>query len=65
MADWLTVAEAATYIRSKDKTGQAIRAAIRAGDLPSYRYGERGIRLKATDVDEWLEAHPYEPRTAS
>lgn len=64
-SDWLTVAEAAAYCGSKDRGGQVIRAAIHNGDLPAYRYGKGAIRLRASDLDEWLEAHPYEPRTAS
>jgi excisionase family DNA binding protein len=58
---WLTVDEAATYIRAK--SGRLIRNAIRDGDLPSYRYGRSEIRLKAVDLDAWLESRPYEPES--
>jgi len=63
MTVWLTVAEGAEYIRAKGT--EIIRAAIKAGDLPSYRYGKSDIRLKASDLDEWLESGPYEPRTSA
>jgi excisionase family DNA binding protein len=60
---WLTVAEAAEHVRAKDE--RIIRQAIKSGDLPAYAYGEVQIRLKAGEVDAWLEARPFEPRDAS
>ncbi|MBY0440959.1 MAG: excisionase family DNA-binding protein [Mycobacteriaceae bacterium] len=57
---WLTVAEAAEHIRTTDS--KILRAAIKAGELPSYLYGKTQIRLKKAEVDEWLESKPYEPR---
>ena len=58
MTTWLTVAEAAAYIKAKG-TGK-IREAIHRGELPAYSYG-REIRLKAEEIDEWMESHPWEP----
>jgi excisionase family DNA binding protein len=58
MTTWLTPAEAAEHIRANDP--QLIRAAIKRGDLPAYKYGKSAIRLKQSDVDAWLEAHPWE-----
>lgn len=61
MTVWLTVNEAAAYVKSGDKMGRLIRDAINKGDLPAYTYGKSEIRLKQTDLDAWLEARPYEP----
>jgi excisionase family DNA binding protein len=57
---WLTVKEAAEYIRAKD--GALIRAAIKLGYQPGYRYGKSEIRLLTCDLDEWLKSQPWEPR---
>jgi excisionase family DNA binding protein len=59
MTHWLTVAEAAEYIRAG--SGAKIRAAIKAGDLKAYPYGKADIRLDAADVDAWLKSRAYEP----
>jgi excisionase family DNA binding protein len=59
MTTWLTVAEAAEHIRAKHP--RMIRDAVARGDLPAYTYGKSAIRLKASDVDEWLSSHPWEP----
>jgi excisionase family DNA binding protein len=59
MTTWLTVAEGAKYARVSTWT---IREAVRTGDLKAYavRTG-RTYRLKAADVDEWLESQSWEP----
>jgi excisionase family DNA binding protein len=61
MTNWLTVSEAAAHVSAKDH--RIIRDAIDAGDLPAYQYGKSSIRVKADEVDAWLEARPYDPRT--
>lgn len=58
MTAWMTVAEAAAHIRAKHP--RMIRDAIARGELPAFTYGKAAIRLKAADVDAWLEAHPWE-----
>lgn len=58
MTTWLTVAEAAAHIRAKHP--RMIRDAVARGELPAFTYGKSAIRLKADDVDAWLEAHPWE-----
>lgn len=59
---WHTVKSGAAHVRASERT---IRNAIEAGELPSSRIGKRDIRIKETDLDAWLEARPYEPRSAS
>jgi excisionase family DNA binding protein len=58
MTAWMTVTEAAAHIRAKHP--RMIRDAIKRGELPAFTYGQSAIRLKAADVDAWLEAHPWE-----
>lgn len=62
MTTWLTVQDAALHIKAKDTA--KIREAVKLGDLPAYAYG-REIRLKADEVDAWLESKPFEPKVAS
>jgi excisionase family DNA binding protein len=54
-ARYLKVAEAAEYLRmSRD----GVREAIRRGDLPAHRLGEKGhLRILASDLAEALQPH--------
>lgn len=63
MTVWLTVDEAAKHIRAKST--RLLREAIKAGELPSYRYGKGDIRLKTEDVDAWLEGRTWTPATGT
>jgi excisionase family DNA binding protein len=58
VTQWLTVSEAAAHVRAKDH--RVIRDAVARGELPAFKYPKNSIRLKAADVDAWLEAHPWE-----
>lgn len=61
MATWFTVQDAADHIKSSPWT---IRAAVSKGDLPAYPIGKgREYRLKADEVDAWLESQAFEPRS--
>ncbi|WP_230870820.1 excisionase family DNA-binding protein [Mycobacterium canetti] len=64
MTVWLRIADAAEYAKLST---DIIRAAVKAGDLPSYAPtpGGRDVRLKAEDVDAWIESRPYAPQAAS
>jgi excisionase family DNA binding protein len=57
---WLTAPEAAEYVRAKND--RVIRNAVNAGDLPACRYGN-AIRIDAADLDAWLKAQPWEPKS--
>ncbi len=61
MTTWLKMAEAVEHAKVSQ---EVIRAAIKAGDLPSYAPtpGGRNILLKSTDIDEWIEGRPYIPK---
>lgn len=55
-AEFLTVAEAASHVRSHAET---IRRAIRAGSLPANRVGS-SWRIRQTDLDSWINQTPSE-----
>jgi excisionase family DNA binding protein len=57
MAEWLTIIEAAHYLKM---SVPGIRKYVRNGKLPSYRQG-RIIRLKQSDLDAFLSPAPVEP----
>lgn len=60
MTTWLKLQGAAEYCKS---SREIIREAVRRGDLPAYSIGTgRDYRLKAEDIDAWLESKPWEPR---
>lgn len=62
MTTWLTAAGGAEYAKVSEPI---LRDAIKSGDLQAYAIGKgRNFRLKASDIDAWLEAQPWEPRTA-
>jgi excisionase family DNA binding protein len=62
MTTWLTVAEAAAHIRAKSP--RMIRDAIDRGEIPAVLYGKSAIRIDQAELDNWLRAKPYEPRSA-
>lgn len=59
MTTWLTVADAAAYIRVKDD--RIIRSAIKSGELPVCRPGKSYL-IDAADVDAWVKSQPWEPK---
>lgn len=61
MTTWLTVREAADYVRVSE---QLIRDAIKLGYLPAYAIGPTGkqCRLTAEDIDEWMMSRAWEPK---
>lgn len=62
MTLWLTVADAAEYIKVSP---DIIRAAVRGGELTAYSVGKgREYRLTADDIDGWMKGRAWEPRTA-
>lgn len=64
MTTWMKLAEGAEYARLSEPV---LRAAIKRGDLKSYAPtpGGKDIRLKAEDIDEWIEGQPYEPKSVA
>lgn len=63
MTVWLTAAGGAEYAKVSEPI---IREAIKDGFLPAYGIGKgRNFRLKASDIDAWLESQPWEPRQSA
>jgi excisionase family DNA binding protein len=58
MTTWLTVSEAAEYIRAKHS--RMVRDAVKRGDLPAYTYGKSAIRIDQDDLDAWIRSKPWE-----
>jgi excisionase family DNA binding protein len=61
MTTWLTVREAAAYVRVSQNL---IREAIKLGYLlPAYAIGT-GVhyRLRTDDIDEWMMSRSWEPK---
>jgi excisionase family DNA binding protein len=58
---WLDVRGAATYAAM---TEQAVRAALKRGELKSYRSGRR-VRLPVEDVDTFLKGDEVRPRSTN
>lgn len=56
---WLSTAEAARHLGITSRT---LYRFIDKGQIPGYRFG-RVIRLKQTDVDEFIERSRVEPGT--
>lgn len=55
--NWLTVDEAAEYIRRHKSTMYNL---VNARKLPSYKIG-KGILLLKEDLDAYIEAHRRDP----
>ncbi|PVG84017.1 helix-turn-helix domain-containing protein [Nocardioides gansuensis] len=55
MPRWLSIERAAGLLDVSTKT---IRRLIASGDLPAYRCGKRGIRIKTTDLESIMRPIP-------
>jgi len=60
--DYLRVAEVAQELGVSEKL---VRASIKRGDLPAYNFGERGTRVRRTDLIEWQENRRIVPKLKS
>jgi excisionase family DNA binding protein len=63
VTEWATLRQAAEHVKaSKD----VLAAAVRSGDLPAYPIGtgKREYRLDLAEVDAWMKARTWEPRSA-
>jgi excisionase family DNA binding protein len=55
----LKVSEVAHTLGVSDKQ---VRGLIERGELPAYRYGPRGTRVRPEDLDAFREAHRIRPQ---
>ncbi len=51
--DLLTVSQAAKYLQLSEKT---VRRLIKNGDLQASRIGTRTWRIRASDIDKYIES---------
>ena len=59
MTVWLTAKTAAKYGAVSE---WSVREGVKRGDLKAFAIGKgRSYRLRAADVDEWLESQSWEP----
>ena len=40
---------------------RVLRQAVRSGDLPAFRLGERTVRVKPVDLDDWIQNRRVRP----
>lgn len=60
MTTWLTLSEAADYVRV---SRSLISKAVKLGYLPAYPVGAGShYRLTAEDIDEWMMSRSWEPK---
>lgn len=43
---------------------RVLRQAVRSGDLPAFKLGQRTIRVKPTDLDSWIQNQQVQPWSA-
>ncbi len=61
MTELVTVRQAARRLGVAERV---LRHAVRSGDLPAYRLGQRTVRLKPTDLDDWIQNRRVRPWSA-
>jgi len=52
MMEMISLRQAARKIGVADRV---LRQAVRSGDLPAFKLGQRTLRVKPADVDDWIK----------
>jgi DNA (cytosine-5)-methyltransferase 1 len=52
MTELLSLRQAARRLGVAERV---LRHAVRSGDLPAFRLGQRTLRVKPTDLDDWIQ----------
>ena len=52
MTELLSLRQAARKIGVADRV---LRQAVRSGDLPAFRLGQRTMRVKPADLEDWIQ----------
>ena len=52
MTELMSLRQAARKIGVADRV---LRQAVRSGDLPAFRLGQRTVRVKPADLDDWIQ----------
>ena len=60
MTELMSLRQAARKIGVADRV---LRQAVRSGDLPAFRLGQRTVRVKPADLDDWIQNRRVRPWT--
>ncbi len=52
MTDLLSLRQAARHLGVAERL---LRQAVRSGALPAFRLGERTLRVKLSDLNDWIQ----------
>ena len=52
MTELMTLRQAARKLGVAERV---LRSAVRSGDLPAFRLGQRTLRVKPADLDDWIQ----------
>ena len=58
MTELVTVRQAARTLGIAERV---LRHAVRSGDLPALRLGQRTVRVKPADLDDWIKNRRVRP----
>lgn len=61
MTELLSLRQAARRLGVADRV---LRQAVRSGDLPAFRLGMRTLRVKPSDLDDWIRNRRVRPWSA-
>jgi len=61
MTDLLSLRQAARRLGVAERV---LRQAVRTGALPAFKLGERTLRVKPTDLDDWIQDRRVRPWSA-
>ncbi len=58
MSELLSLRQAARRLGIAERV---LRQAVRSGELPAFRLGQRTLRVKPTDLDGWIQDRRVRP----
>jgi excisionase family DNA binding protein len=58
MMEMISLRQAARKIGVADRM---LRQAVRSGDLPAFKLGQRTMRVKPADLDDWIKNRRVRP----
>lgn len=58
MMELVSLRKAARELRVAERT---LRHAVRSGELPAFRLGERTVRVDRADLQEWVRTRRVRP----
>jgi excisionase family DNA binding protein len=61
MTDLLSLRQAARRLGVAERV---LRQAVRSGALPAFKLGERTLRVKPNDLDDWIQDRRVRPWSA-